>query len=157
MLMLSLLFSQLRFKKHYFWLGDEAVPSQDLSQYLRGEKPEVSHSVAAWSSQTGKGLLFFSKDENAKKTPVGVLNLADATDVAKDGNEDFSFKIARHRHIFQAKDNDERNGFVVAIEQASKQAAESRESIQNSEGYKGSLKQLGKRLQYAPANQSLSL
>ena len=46
-----------------------------MSHYLRGEKPEVAHPVAAWSSQTGKGLLFFVKHESEKKTPSGVLHL----------------------------------------------------------------------------------
>ena len=75
MLTVSFFTSQLRFKKHYFWLGDEPVPAQDLNQYLRGEKPDVAQPVAAWSSQTGKGLLYFSKDESSKRTPFGVLNL----------------------------------------------------------------------------------
>jgi hypothetical protein len=46
-----------------------------LREYLRGEKPEVAHSVAAWSSQTGKGLLYFVKHADQKEHPAGVLNL----------------------------------------------------------------------------------
>jgi hypothetical protein len=51
------------------------VSTQSLSQYLRGEKPEIAHPTAAWSSQTGKGLLFFVKHADQKATPAGVLNL----------------------------------------------------------------------------------
>lgn len=60
--------TQLRFKKQFFWLGDEAVPAKDLHVFLRGSKPDVANPIAAWASQTGKGLLFSSKDE--KKGPI---------------------------------------------------------------------------------------
>ena len=67
--------SAFRFSKKYFWFGEEPVPAENLREYLRGEKPEVAHSVAAWSSQTGKGLLFFVKHADQKEHPAGVLNL----------------------------------------------------------------------------------
>jgi hypothetical protein len=67
--------SAFRFSKKYFWFGEEAVPSSNLAEYLRGEKPEVAHSVVAWSSQTGKGLLYFVKHADKKEHPAGVLNL----------------------------------------------------------------------------------
>ena len=51
------------------------MPVQSLSNYLRGEKAEVAHPTAAWSSQTGKGLLYFVKHADEKATPAGVLNL----------------------------------------------------------------------------------
>ena len=34
---------------------------------MRGEKPEISHAVVAWASQTGKGLLFFNKKGETSK------------------------------------------------------------------------------------------
>lgn len=74
--------SAFRFSKKYFWLGEEAVPTQSLSHYLRGEKAEVAHPTAAWSSQTGKGLLYFVKHADEKATPAGVLNLV-RTDFAR--------------------------------------------------------------------------
>jgi hypothetical protein len=67
--------SAFRSSKKYFWLGEEAVPAANLREYLRGEKPEVAHSVAAWSTQTGKGLLYFVKHADNKEHPAGVLNL----------------------------------------------------------------------------------
>jgi len=43
---------------------------------LRGEKDaEHAHTVAAWSSVTGKGLLYFVKHADQKDTPAGVLKL----------------------------------------------------------------------------------
>ena len=67
--------SAFRFSKKYFWFGEEPVSVQSLSHYLRGEKAEVAHPTAAWSSQTGKGLLYFVKHADEKATPAGVLNL----------------------------------------------------------------------------------
>lgn len=67
--------SAFRFSKKYFWFGEEPVPASNLKEYLRGEKPEVANSVAAWSSQTGKGLLYFVKHADQKPHPAGVLNL----------------------------------------------------------------------------------
>jgi len=72
--------SAFRFSKKYFWFGEEPVASSNLTEYLRGEKPEVAHPVVAWSSQTGKGLLFFVKHADQKEHPAGVLNLV-RTDV----------------------------------------------------------------------------
>jgi hypothetical protein len=67
--------SVFSYKKKYFWFGEEAVPTSSLTQYLRGEKAEVANPTAAWSSVTGKGLLFFVKHADQKETPAGVLNL----------------------------------------------------------------------------------
>jgi hypothetical protein len=51
------------------------VPASNLREYLRGEKPEVAHSAAAWSSHTGKGLLYFVKHADQKEHPAGILHL----------------------------------------------------------------------------------
>lgn len=68
--------SQIRFKKHYVWLGEEApVPVSELSSYLRGEKPKFAHPTAAWSNKTGKGLLYVTKDSETKEKPTGIINL----------------------------------------------------------------------------------
>jgi hypothetical protein len=67
--------SAFRFAKKYFWFGEEPVHADNLREYLRGEKPEVAHPVVAWSSQTGKGLLFFVKHADQKEHPAGALNL----------------------------------------------------------------------------------
>lgn len=68
--------SVFRFSKKYFWFGEEPVPVSSLGQFLRGEKDaEHAHTVAAWSSVTGKGLLYFVKHADQKDTPAGVLKL----------------------------------------------------------------------------------
>jgi hypothetical protein len=73
--------SVFRTSHKYFWFGEEPVPTSKLSAYLRGEKADVAHPVAAWSSVTGKGLLYFVKHADQKETPAGVLNLV--CDIAK--------------------------------------------------------------------------
>ncbi|KAF1941796.1 hypothetical protein EJ02DRAFT_346991 [Clathrospora elynae] len=125
-----------RFAKKYFWFGEEPVPADNLREYLRGEKPEVAHPVVAWSSQTGKGLLFFVKHADHKEHPAGALNLAYATDVAKDGAIAFAFKISGHKHTFEAQTAAERDGWFTAVERAITEAKAAKDGIESSDGYK---------------------
>lgn len=134
-----------RFKKHLVWLGDEAVSTEELHNYLHGEKPETAHPIAAHASQTGKGLLFIAKDEQSKKTPMSVLHLGDAIHMAKEGVDKISFRLEsdkKHKHTFQAGTQDERNGWLVAIETASEHAKSSRKEVEGSEGYQSTLNDL---------------
>ncbi|KAF3049862.1 hypothetical protein E8E11_009587 [Didymella keratinophila] len=133
-----------RFAKKYFWFGEEAIPASSLAEYLRGEKPEVAHPTAAWSSQTGKGLLFFVKHADKKESPAGVLNLAYATDLVKDGTIAFAFKIHGHKHTFEAQTLTERDGWFVAVEKAIAEAKEAKEGIESSEAYKEEKTKLSK-------------
>ena len=68
----------LRFSKHYFWLGSEALDEPTIASYLRSEKSDASHKNAAFASQTGKGLLLFAKRSEDKSSPSGILNLVSA-------------------------------------------------------------------------------
>ncbi|KAF2131544.1 hypothetical protein P153DRAFT_383638 [Dothidotthia symphoricarpi CBS 119687] len=133
-----------RFAKKHFWFGEEPVPTSSLTQYLRGEKPEIGHSVAAWSSQTGKGLLFFVKHADKKDAPDGVLNLAYATDLVKDGALAFALKVSGHKHTFEASTAAERDGWFIAAEKVIAEAKEAKESIESSESYKEQKEKLGK-------------
>ncbi|KAJ4353214.1 uncharacterized protein N0V89_004941 [Didymosphaeria variabile] len=140
-----------RFSKKYFWFGEEApVPTSSLSQYLRGEKAEVAHSTAAWSSVTGKGLLYFVKHADEKATPAGALKLADATELTKDGIVAFHFKLHGGKHTFEAQTTAERNGWFVAFEQAIEEAKAAKDSIVANETYKEELSKLGKPATLAP-------
>ncbi|CAN9169264.1 unnamed protein product [Alternaria alternata] len=143
-----------RFAKKYFWFGEEPVAADNLREYLRGEKPEVAHPVAAWSSQTGKGLLFFVKHADQKEHPAGVLNLAYATDLAKDGAVAFAFKISGHKHTFEATTAAERDGWFVAVEKAITEAKASKDTIESSEGYKENKEKIGKPTALAGATSS---
>jgi hypothetical protein len=143
-----------RFAKKYFWFGEEPVAADNLREYLRGEKPEVAHPVVAWSSQTGKGLLFFVKHADQKEHPAGVLNLAYATDLAKDGAVAFAFKISGHKHTFEATTAAERDGWFVAVEKAITEAKASKDTIESSEGYKENKEKIGRPTALAGATSS---
>lgn len=150
------LVNSLRFSKKYFWFGDEPVSTQSLSHYLRGEKPEVAHPAAAWSSQTGKGLLYFVKHADQKATPAGVLNLAEATDLTKDGTIAFYFKLHGHKHTFETTSAPERNGWFMAAEKIIAEAKAAREEILASAGYKEQLEKLSKPAGLAVAGASVA-
>lgn len=138
------LLKHLKSSKRYFWLGNEPISTQHLSHYLRGTEAKIAHPVAAWSSQTGKGLLFLVKTEAEKNHPQDVLPLADATDVHKSAAQEFSFKIHGEKHTFKAANDAERNGWFVAIEEAVKEAKASKDGIRRSDGYQDTVKHLGK-------------
>lgn len=152
------------FQKRFFWFGTDAVEVKSLSNYLRGEKPEVGNHNAAWSSQTGKGLLYFNKQAGEKSTPVGLINLvsytkfpcwyhrrptnryyqADITDIKEDGTVEFSFVSHNQKHVFQTANLVDRDNWVAALKEKSTEAKESVETITGSEGYKEQLAGLSK-------------
>ncbi|OBT65471.1 hypothetical protein VE03_04962 [Pseudogymnoascus sp. 23342-1-I1] len=132
------------FQKRFFWFGADAVEVKSLSNYLRGEKPEVGNHNAAWASQTGKGLLYFSKQAGEKSAPVGLINLADITDIKEDGTVEFTFVSNSQKHVFQTVNIVDRDNWVAALKEKSAEAKESTEAITGSEGYKESLAGLSK-------------
>jgi hypothetical protein len=72
----DLIFRSFIFQKKFFWFGNEPVHHKSLGSYLRGEKQqELANKNAAWSTHTGKGLLYFSKKSSEKASPAGVINL----------------------------------------------------------------------------------
>lgn len=132
------------FQKRFFWFGTDAVEVKSLTNYLRGEKPEVGNHNAAWSSQTGKGLLYFSKQTGEKSAPVGLINLADITDIKEDGTVEFSFVSHNQKHVFQVGNLVDRDNWVAALKAKSTEAKDSAEEITGSEGYKEQLAGLSK-------------
>ncbi|KAM0128903.1 hypothetical protein ACHAP3_008072 [Botrytis cinerea] len=132
------------FQKKHFWFGSEPVEHKNLSSYLRGEKPDVANHNAAWSSHTGKGLLFFSKKSSDKASPAGILNLSEASDVSEDGTADFFFAIHGHKHTFQAANPAERDNWVATMKVKVAEAKEIAESVKESETYKTSHAALAK-------------
>lgn len=67
-----------------------------------------------------------------------------ATDLHKDGTIAFAFKIAGHKHTFEAQNAPERDGWFVAVEKAIAEAKEAKEGIESSEGYKEQKEKIGK-------------
>ncbi len=73
--MVFIIFRSLRFAKRFFYFNDEAVEAKQLVNFHQNEKPAVAHPIAAWASQTGKGLLFITKRAEDKAHPGHIINL----------------------------------------------------------------------------------
>ncbi|KAF2234570.1 hypothetical protein EV356DRAFT_514961 [Viridothelium virens] len=138
------LFKQLKFTKNYFWFGDEAIPQQHMDKFMRGEKQDISYPTTAWASHTGKGLLLFAKHSDQMKTPDGAINLADVSDITKEGSRDFAFKYHDHKHTFQASNEKERDGWLLVVEKTAEEAKGSKEGILGSEKYKDTMSKLSR-------------
>jgi len=134
----------LGFQKKYLWVGGDAVDTKNLAGYLSGEKSDHVNHNAAWASQTGNGLLFYSKNESEKANPVGVFNLAEITEITEEGTVDFHFQAHGSKHIFQCTGSTERDGWVVLLKERVKEAVELVEGIKSSEGYKEQYAKLSK-------------
>ncbi|RAH45195.1 uncharacterized protein BO95DRAFT_464264 [Aspergillus brunneoviolaceus CBS 621.78] len=134
----------LRFAKRFFYFHDDAVEAKQLSAFHQNEKPAVANPIAAWASQTGKGLLFLTKRAEDKATPAGIFNLSEVSDIAKEGANEFHFKVNGHKHTFQAASGAERDGWVLALETKAAEAKAEKETIVASEGYKAELEKLNK-------------
>ncbi|EZF27033.1 hypothetical protein A7C99_1461 [Trichophyton rubrum] len=138
------LVKSFRFVKRHFWFSEEPVESKQLISYFQNEKLSFAHPNAAWASQTGKGLLFFAKRAEDKANPAGIINLSDVTDIAKDGSNEFIFKLHGQKHTFQATDADERDSWIAAIEAKSAEGKAAKEEIVGGEGYKSELEKFTK-------------
>jgi hypothetical protein len=141
----------LRFSKRFFYFSDEPVEAKQLSVFQQNEKPAVANPIVAWATQTGKGLLFLTKRAEDKATPAGIFNLAEISDLAKDGANEFLFKVNGQKHTFQASNAAERDSWFVALEAKTAEAKAEKETIVASEGYKAELEKLTKPVVAEPA------
>ncbi|BDD58496.1 hypothetical protein MAP00_003770 [Monascus purpureus] len=132
----------LRFSKRFFYFSDEPVESKHLHVFHQNEKPAVAHPIAAWASQTGKGLLFYVKRAEDKLTPQGIFSLADITDLTKEGFNEFHFKVNGQKHTFQAATAKERDSWLATLRAKIEEAKAQKEAITSSEGFKTELEKL---------------
>jgi len=65
----------LRFSTKHFWFGAEPIGPDSLGSYLREEREDHAYHNVAHASETGKGLLLYSKRQEDKSHPQGILNL----------------------------------------------------------------------------------
>lgn len=63
-------------------------------------------------------------------------NQADASNVTKEGFNQFSFKAGNHHHRFEATKAEERDSWVVAVEKAIEEAKALKEDVTGRESYK---------------------
>lgn len=126
----------------YFWFGEEAVEVKKLSSFLSKATTDYAHNAAAWSSQTGKGLLYYAKNKDQKDAPAGVLPLAEVSDIATVGTTEFTFKLGGHKHVFITSGEHEREGWLKALKPEAEAASGKKEEIHGSEGFKKALEEL---------------
>jgi hypothetical protein len=139
------LFKSFIFQKKFFWFGDEPIEHKSLTSYLRGEKQqEAANKNAAWSSHTGKGLLYFSKKASEKAAPAGIINLSEVSDLTPDGTVDFSFSLGGHKHTFQANTLPERDSWLAALKTKIEEATALATTVPETEEYKKSFGELTK-------------
>ncbi|RIA89331.1 Pleckstrin homology domain-containing protein [Glomus cerebriforme] len=140
---------------------DKGTPAEDKKQ-TEDKKPETkeeehehnaSHQIytnIAHASQTGEGLLFYSKSESDKNLPHGIINLKEVTDVTPINDasaRQFSFKIVTSYRTFElfAEKSDERDRWIKTIKEKAAKAQEAREtSVETSEGFKDTYDKLVK-------------
>lgn len=147
--------------KTYFWIGgEEGVPTAKLGDFLKHNKGEAGHATAAWSSQTGKGLLYFAKHKDHKDTPLGILNMVgllviqnnpsltqlqtDAEAVKPLGMSELNFKIGDKKHVLAAHSTRERDGWVKGLEQAIADGKAVKTDLLEKEDYKKTLEKLSR-------------
>lgn len=123
-------------KRYFFYFSEEAVECKHLSH--------VPHTTVAWANQTGKGLLFYAKRAEDKTTPAGVYNLSEITELAKDGSDEFAFKVNGQKHVFHATSSADRDSWLLAVESKAAEATAEKEKITSNEGYQAELDKLGK-------------
>jgi hypothetical protein len=146
------------FQKKFFWFGTEAVESKALSSYLRGEKAQdIANQNVAWASETGKGLLFFSKKAAEKATPAGIFNLSEISDIVEEGNIAFHFTQGGHKHIFETNTLGERDNWVAQLKAKAAEAKELAPTVTESEQYKENLATLTKPVVTAAAHPKKSV
>ena len=91
-------------KKFFFYFQDEHIEFDNLGAYFKKEKKEhqeTAQSTAAYASQSGKGLLFFVKNESQKAQPTGIIKLVSfmlqPVITIKEANCDIKKKGRRYR------------------------------------------------------------
>ncbi|KAH8156398.1 hypothetical protein CIB48_g11847, partial [Xylaria polymorpha] len=132
----------LLYAKSHFWFGTDALEKEKLAAYLKNEKAtDVAHHVVSWAAETGKGLLFYAK-ESDKNSPVGVIQLSEASEPAVDGSNKFHFTAKGHKHTFKAPTAADRDNWVEQIKLKITEAKELATTVTESEVYKQTLESL---------------
>lgn len=134
--------------RRYFYLQDEPIEFENLQTYLKKEKkekPEATHSTAAHASQTGKGLLFFSKTDAQKAHPIGIIKFSDVVEVTSHGTTKFALKLSHDVWNFEALNTLDRDSWVHTIKGKIVEAKDGAEAVTSSEGYKGILERFNKK------------
>ncbi|PWW77052.1 hypothetical protein C7212DRAFT_188431 [Tuber magnatum] len=125
--------------KRFFYFQDEPIAEDKLKVCL--QKNNATRATAAYASQTGKGLLLYSKAE--RQSPHGIIKLADVTEVTSVGATKFVLKIPSGGDLHFESPGD-RDNWVFTLKHKITEAKEIVDEIVNSEGYKAALEKLTK-------------
>jgi len=134
-------------KRRYFYFQDDAIESDNLGAFLKNSKKEhleAAQSTAAYATQTGKGLLFYVKNESQKAHPIGIIKLADVTEVTPTGSNRFSIKLTHEVLDFTTPEND-CDSWVHTVKLKAAEAKECLEATTSSEGFKAALEKFSKK------------
>ncbi|KAJ0122410.1 hypothetical protein N8I77_011754 [Diaporthe amygdali] len=121
------------YSKKFFWFGSEAVDPKKVPALLK------DHHLAAWASETGKGLLFFSEKGQDKSAPSSAIALHDAAEPTTEGPNKFVLSSKGHKHTFKAGSTAERDNWVSQIKLRIGEAKELAKTVTESEQYKATL------------------
>ncbi|KAI3392490.1 hypothetical protein diail_5655 [Diaporthe ilicicola] len=121
------------YTKKFFWFGSEAVDPKKFPALLK------DHHLAAWASETGKGLLFFSEKGQDKSAPTSAIALHDAAEPTTEGPNKFVLSSKGHKHTFKAGNTAERDNWVSQIKLRITEAKELAKTVTESEQYKATL------------------
>jgi Pleckstrin homology domain len=139
---ISLTISSLTHPQHHFFFGEEPVSSDNFKSLIAKNKADATHA-AAWSAETGKGLLYFVKDAAQKLAPTGVIPLSEADEVAPKGKSGFTFKTGATTHSFKAATPTDRDGWVSAFKEKIAEAKTMKEDVTGSDTYKENVEKWG--------------
>lgn len=128
-------------QKRFFYFQDDAITEEKLKLYL--SKESASKSNAAYATQTGKGLWFYTKDESRKDLPHGIIKLADVTEIVESGTKQFVLKLPTGDLQFEASPT-ERDNWVFTLKAKIEEAKASAESVTESDAYRTVLEKLSK-------------
>ncbi|KAI7776692.1 hypothetical protein LA080_004669 [Diaporthe eres] len=121
------------YSKKFFWFGSEAVDPKKVPALLK------DHHLAAWASETGKGLLFFNEKGQDKAAPTSAIALHDAVEPTAEGPNKFVLSSKGHKHTFKAGSAAERDNWVSQIKLRIAEAKELAQTVTESEQYKATL------------------
>ncbi|KAK6335296.1 hypothetical protein TWF718_010729 [Orbilia javanica] len=128
-------------KKHTFYFSDEAIPEENLGEYLKKEKTKAGHATYAHATQTGKGLLFYTKADKTK--PSGIVRL-DGADITTQGDKKFTIKSAGHELQLEANTAALRERWVHTLKIKIAESEGIHATTSETDGFKAALEKLVK-------------
>jgi len=127
-------------KKHTFYFSDDAVAEDHLGEYLKKEKTNrTSHATFAHATQTGRGLLFYTKSDKTK--PNGIVRL-DGAEITTQGDKKFTIKSAGHELQLEASTAVLRQRWVHTLKIKISESEGIHAATAETEGFKAALEKL---------------